>query len=174
MSDLLQTEPIQVGDEKSGFVCGEKALDRYFAKYALTNDQMGVGKTFVLRAQEVQDPGILGFYSLSMASIQSPNLGRLMQEKLPRYPMPVVLLGRLAVHQDAQGRGLGGFLLLDALERALNISESIGSIGMIVDAKNASAQSFYERYGFAELTQDWPKRMFLSFRTFLEAGDPSQ
>lgn len=69
MSDSFETEPIQPEDPSSGFTSGQKALDRYFKKHALTNEQLGVGKTFVLRGKEDEEPLIMGFYTLSMASV---------------------------------------------------------------------------------------------------------
>lgn len=170
MSDSFETELIQPGDPKSGFTCGQKDLDRYFKKHALTNEQLGVGKTFVLRGKGDEEPLIMGFYTLSMASVASSPIAEVMEEKLPRYPMPVVLLGRLAVHSEAQGRGVGGFLLFDALERAMNSAQNVGCVGIIVDAKDENAASFYAKYGFVQITQEWPRRMFLSFRTFEQAG----
>ncbi|MEL6633609.1 MAG: GNAT family N-acetyltransferase [Bacteroidota bacterium] len=84
--------------------------------------------------------------------------------------MPVVLLGRLAVHSEVQGKGIGGFLLFDALERAVSSAQNVGSVGVIVDAKDDNAESFYTKYGFVRITEEWPRRMFLSFRTFEQAS----
>lgn len=166
MNQTLKTRRIEAGDEDSGFRCGVKSLDRYFAKHALSNDRLGIGRTFVIEGEGKEVPKILGFYSLSMSSFQSPEFEALMGVKLPRYPKPVVLLGRLAVHEKAQGRGLGGFLLLDAFEKALEVNELVAAVGMVVDAKDGTAQSFYEKYGFVGITKSWPKRMLLVFQTF--------
>ena len=72
------------------------------------------------------------------------------QERFPNYPVPVARLARLAVDQGQQGKGLGKLLLLDALYRCHRLSEEIGSVGVIVDAKNARAQSFYGQMNFEE------------------------
>ncbi len=171
MSTKFCTEPLEADDVKSNFICGQKDLDRYFARHALNNDQLGIGKTFVVRGKEDKELTILGFYVLSMASVQSSQISEVMQKKLPRYPMPVVLLGRLAVHQEAQGKGLGEFLLIDALRKSAVSAQSIGAIGVITDAKDEKAQSFYEKYGFVQLSAQWPKRMFLSFQTLADSEE---
>lgn len=144
-SRRVQTEPIAEGDDDTGFQCGEPALDTYFARHALANDRAGIGKTFVLRREPKaeDDPPILGFYALSMATVRAKQVSRLLRARLARYPMPVALIGRLAVHRAAQGRGLGQALLRDALRRILDLADAIGCLGVIVDAKNEAVERFY-------------------------------
>jgi predicted N-acetyltransferase YhbS len=89
-------------------------------------------------------------------------------KKLPRYPqLPVTLLGRLAVDQSRRGKGLGEFLLLDALHRSLEAAAEIAAMAVIVDAKNKGAAAFYERYSFIPLQQQ-PARLFLPMNTVAE------
>ena len=136
------TSPITSEDAASGLTCGQPALDAFFANHAVRNHTTGIGTTFVFRGQAEDDPGILGFYTLSMASVPSKFLRKPLGRSLPRYPMPVALLGRLAIHQEAQGRGLGQRLLGDALRRVLAAGNMVGCVGVIVDAKNEAAESF--------------------------------
>jgi predicted N-acetyltransferase YhbS len=89
-------------------------------------------------------------------------------KKLPRHAVPVVLLARLAVARGAQGRGLGGILLRDALLRSLELSESLGIYAVVVDALDDEAVSFYEKFGFLRLT-DAEMRLFLPLST-IRAG----
>jgi len=165
---VYDTFPIEPGDAKSGFRCGQRALDDFLSRHALANDRQGIGKTYVLRAAPGQGdgPSVLGFYTLSMADVESDAVGALVEGSLPRYPMPVALLGRLAVHRDMRGKGLGARLLRDALARVASVADQIGCLGVIVDAKDEPAERFYQKYGFANLTTGpWPRRLFLSLAT---------
>lgn len=164
------TSPITPEDAASGFTCGEPALDRFFAQHAVENHEKGIGTTFVLRATCEGDPPVLGYYTLSMSAVPAKALRKALGRNLPRYPMPVALLGRLAVHERGQGRGLGQRLLGDALRRVHSAGGIIGCVGVIVEAKNEAAERFYLRYGFAAIdSNSWPHRLFLPMST-LRAG----
>ena len=165
MNTHFATEPLTVADVASGFRCGQRDLDRFFAKHALTNAQKGIGKTFVLRGD---GPRVLGFYTLSMADVASETVATVWAERLPRYPLPVALIGRLAVHEKAQRRGIGTVLVADALRRILEAADHLGCIGVIVDAKDEPAVAFYSRFGFVLVdASTWPQRMFLPLTTLL-------
>jgi len=171
---VFVTEPIDRGDPESGFHCGEPPLDAFFAKHALPNDRRGLGRTFVLRrGRSEQDdlPPILGFYTLSMADLAATRVPAELRPGLPRYPVPVALVGRLAVDSRAQGRGVGQRLLGDAILRVVEASRLVACLGVIVDAKNPRAGDFYRRYGFLVLEPEapFPRRMFLSLGTVLAA-----
>ena len=86
---------------------------------------------------------------------------------LPRYPIPVALIGRLAVHRDIQKQGFGEKLLMDAFQRVVVVSEQAGCAGILVHAKNATAEGFYDRYGVRTLDpkQDYPREMFIRIET---------
>ncbi len=162
MSATYITEPIAPGDAQSGFRCGVHALDDYFARHAEGNTAQGVGKTFVLRGTE-EDPAVLGFYTLSMAEIRAEALSDALATKLPKYPLPVALIGRFAIHAQVQGRGVAGRLLGDALQRVLEAASHVGCLGVVVDAKDQRALEFYAKFGFAEIAQSgWPRRMFVA------------
>ncbi len=168
----FKTVPISPDDVQSGFCCGVHALDDFFARHAFTNDNVGLGKTFVLHPERETTglPAVLGFYTLSMAEIEGTRLPTSPLHRLPGYPLPVALLGRLAVARDLRGRGIGGRLLRDALMRVVSVSGSVGCFGVIVDAKDESSEQFYDHYGFVTVgTQTWPRRMFLSINTLKAA-----
>ena len=107
---------------------------------------------------------IAGYYTLSSLSVELPED---MRKSLPKYPeYPATLIGRLAVDESYQGRGLGGRILLDALGRALAGSRTVASYAVITDAKNEQAQPFYSRYGFLPLsTASGERRLFLPMGT---------
>ena len=159
------TTALEQTDVAAGFSCGVHALDQYFARHALPNHHQGIGRAYVLRRGEAGDPSlplVLGFYTLSMAHAESSQLAAALQAKLPRYPMPVALIGRLAVDKRAQGRRLGEKLLVDAIRRVLLAAELLACVGVVVDAKDERAEGFYCQYGFVTVvTEGWPRRMFL-------------
>lgn len=163
------TAPIEPSDATSGFSCGKHALDDYLARHALTNNARGVARAYVLRRRpddQTGDPHVLGFYTLSMSLAESAVVAGVLKTSLPKYPMPVALIGRLAVDRRAQGRGLGSQLLIDALRRVVDAANIVGCTGIIVDAKDADAERFYASYDFTTVTAgEWPRRMFLPIGT---------
>lgn len=163
------TTPMDPGDAKAGFSSGKHALDDYFARHAVPNDAAGISRAYVLRRGEKDDdalPAILGFYTLSMANAESGQVAEVVKKKLPKYPMPVALIGRLAVDKRAQGRRLGEKLLMDALRRVIDAASILGCTGIIVDAKDEGAENFYAKYDFVTVTEEgWPRRMFLPIGT---------
>src|SRR5689334_19767220 len=110
------------------FDCGELALNSYFEKHAVKNDEAGIGRCYVHRrttADEASLPPTLGFYTLSMADIESEHASQALRRTLPRYPIPAALIGRFAIDRRAQGRGVGRDLLVDALRRAAVAAQGI-------------------------------------------------
>ena len=137
-------------------------LDQYFQKQARQDTEKKVAATFVLIDG---DTGVIaGFYSLSSTAVP---LDQVPPEtaKRPRYPLvPATLLARLAVDLNYRGKGLGEFLLMDALKRCLDHSKQIGSAAVIVDAKDDAARNFYLKHYFIELP-DQSMRLFLPMKT---------
>ncbi|MDQ3265275.1 MAG: GNAT family N-acetyltransferase [Myxococcota bacterium] len=170
------TTPIQPADAKAGFACGNHSLDDFFARHAVANDAAGVCRVYVRRREADDDPslpGILGFYTLSMASAEAAPVAQILGKKLPNYAMPVALIGRLAIDQRVQGRGLGEKLLLDALRRVVTVAANVGCTGVVVDAKDEGATRFYANYGFVVVVSEgWPRRMFLPISVARDAFAP--
>jgi hypothetical protein len=126
-------------------------------RHAVTNDRAGISRAYVLRRREgdaTELPAVLGFYTLSMAVIESVSIAEVLAMKLPMYPMPVALIGRLAVDQRAHGRRLGETLLLDALHRVVDAAGLVGCTG-IIDAKDDGAERF------SSATRRWSEVWFL-------------
>ncbi len=107
----------------------------------------------------------MGYYSLSMGEINLSSLPPFLTKKLPKHPVPVGRMGRLAVDLSAQGQGLGTHLMVDAMKRVQTASESVGVYALLVDAKDTSAKNFYLKYGFIPLTDD-PMTLFLPLGSF--------
>lgn len=160
----LRVEPLGKTHDRSSFACGSEPLDRYLRQQARQDADKRVAAPFVL----VEPPSrqVLGYYTLSASVIVADALPLTLAKKLPRYPqLPVTLLGRLAVDQSQKGKGLGAFLLMDALHRSLAHAAQIAAMAVIVDAKDAAAEAFYARYGFIRLQAQHPIRLFLPMNT---------
>jgi GNAT superfamily N-acetyltransferase len=149
------------------FACGEPSLDEYIRRYASQDVKRNVARIFV--ATEPGDPGqILGYYAISAGSVQAAQLPAEYSKRVPKYPVPVALIGRLAVSEAAQGKGLGSVLLADALQRIVKASESLAVHAVVVDALHARARAFYEQFGFVPLPEQ-PLRLFLPLETIGKA-----
>lgn len=158
----LRIEPLGKHHDRTGFTCGEDALDRYFHRQARQDLDRLVAAVFVLVDAETK--AVAGYYTLSAGSVRPSDLPPDIAKKLPRYPaLPVVLLGRLAVDVRYWSRGLGESLLFNALRRALDQSVEIAAMAVVVDAKDDRARSFYERYGFLRFADD-EYRLFVPMR----------
>jgi len=108
---------------------------------------------------------IAGYYTLSQYSIDPGQLPAELQRKLPKYDkFPATLLGRLARSKQFRGAGLGEMLLMGALRKALELSRSIASFAVVVDAKDRAAREFYLRYGFVDLPEH-PNRLLMQMKT---------
>ena len=163
---------ITADDVGVGFRSAVHPLDDYFARHALPNDRAGVSRCFVLRPEVAELPVVCGFYTLSMASVQADAIRAALKARLPRYPLPVALIGRLAVDERARGRRFGEDLLIDALARVVASGDSVGCVGVIVDAKDEGAERFYAKYDFATVEAvAWPHRMFMPMATARAAAD---
>ena len=163
----LVIEPLGAHHNRAAFSCGEPALDAYLQRHASQDIRRRVAQVFVAIGDA---PGrIAGYYSLSAASFEKEELPPALAKRLPHYPVPAAVLGRLAVDRTQQGRGLGETLLLDAIRRVIWASATMAVYAMIVDAKTEGAQAFYERYGF-RVFASVPRRLFLPLETFEKLG----
>jgi GNAT superfamily N-acetyltransferase len=158
-------EPLDRHHDRSTFDCGEPALDEFLSAYARQNQEAGVARTFV--AVSKQEPArIVGYYSLAVGAIDRSQLPEKAARRFPRFPLPVARLARLArlaVDRSQQGRGLGEDLVIDALGRALRVSEEVGIIAILIDAKHDQARSFYARFRFEPLPES-PLLLWLPVR----------
>jgi predicted N-acetyltransferase YhbS len=140
--------------DRSTFSCGVRDLDRYLKEQATQDERRFLTSVFVV--VEEGDGEVLGYYSLSAYGVRVQELPEDVRRKLPSYPIiPAFLLGRLAVRLEVQGRRLGEFLLVDALERCA--ASEIRGWAVLVEATNDDAAAFYRRYEFRPLP-DAPNR----------------
>ena len=149
--------------DRTAFACASAALDRYLHKQARQDADKRVAAPFVLT--EPPSLRVLGYYTLSASVVSADELPEALAKKLPRSPqLPVTLLGRLAVDSSMKGRGIGQFLLMDALRRSFSAAAEIAAMAVLVDAKDEAADAFYRHFGFVPLQQR-PRRLFLPMRT---------
>ena len=145
--------------DRAAFECGVEALDSYLRNLAGQHRSKGIATTFVL-VDTGQPAKILGYYSLSAATLAFERLTDADRKGLPTYPIPAVRIGRLAAATAARGQGLGALLLQNAIKRVLRSRDSLGVYAVIVEAKNASAEAFYRKYGF-RLCNPQTRQMYL-------------
>jgi GNAT superfamily N-acetyltransferase len=146
--------------DRSGFHCGKESLERYLRETAKGHLLKGVSVTRVLIESGVTAPiPILGYFTLTTILAEAANWPGAVKG-LPGMPVPVVLLGRLAVALDWQGKGIARLLLAAAREIAASSMHGTGGIGLAVDAADKELVGFYEKYGFKRLS-DESLRLFL-------------
>jgi len=143
---------LEKSDDRASFDCGVDELNVFIKKYARQNQRLSIGVTYI--ATYPEQNSILGYYTLSSGEVQFENMPQDLLKRMPRYPVPVVRIGRLARNLSVRGSGMGSLLLMDAFERILRISGELGIHGIEVDAKDEFAKSFYESFGFQELRDD--------------------
>ena len=163
----LQSEPLAGRHDRSSFRGGVAELDDYLVKQATQDVRRRVAAVFVLVAAE-RPKRILGYYTLSSFAVRTTGLPDDEIRKLPRYPTtPATLIGRLA--RDVGEPGVGGLLLADALKRVLTSSNEVASALVVVEAKDLSAVTFYQKFGFIAF-MDCPRKLFLPMRAIAAAG----
>ena len=160
-------EPLGRHHDRNGFSCGEPALDEYLRQRASQDTKRRVAQVFVALGSSESE--IAGYYTLSAAAFRRDDLPPKLAKRLPHYPIPAAVLGRLAVSSNYQGQGLGEHLLADALHRVMAASSALAIYAVIVDAKNEAAKAFYLRYGFQPFPRQ-PMRLFLPMSTLAGGG----
>lgn len=157
-SDLL-LPPVRLAKhhERAGFDCGVEALNNFLKHYAMQNQKKGASVTYVA----ARGRRVVGYYTLAYGSIALDEATERVRKGLGKYPIPVMLLARLAVDQSERGTGMGKALLKDALIRTTQAVEIAGLRAILVHAKDDDAKAFYERFDF-EPSPTHPYHLMLS------------
>lgn len=163
----IKIVPISKNIDKKDFDCGIDELNLYLKQFAIPNDKKNIGKTFIA-VNENEPAKPIGYYTVSMAQILFIDLPNSLKKGLPRYPVPAMRIGKLAVDSHFKGMSIGSFLLKNALMRAVNILSEIALNCVIVDALNHAAKSFYLKYGFVAF-EDNPLTLVISLKTIKAA-----
>ncbi|GAB3411536.1 GNAT family N-acetyltransferase [Schumannella luteola] len=158
MSSFSAPRAIAADDHFVAFDCGQLSLDEWLCSRAITNEATGASRTFVTVDQESGD--VAGYYCLSAGSLALEDAAGRVKRNMPS-PMPIILIGRLAVDRRFAGRGLGASLLQDAVLKGLEASRIIGACAFLVDALDDSAESFYRKFGFELMPPASKRAMYL-------------
>lgn len=160
-------EPISRKHDRGVFDCGEPALNEFLQRHARRSHDLGGAKTF-LAIDNADSKTILGFYSLSPASVEYARTPEIVRRGLARYDVPVFRLARLAVDRRAQGQGLGAQLLLAAGRRCLRAAAEVGGVALLIDAKNEGVAGWHAGYGAMPLA-DAPLSLLMPLATIQTA-----
>ncbi len=147
MSKILAPEPIQDYHQVDAFCSGESSLDNWLQQRALKNEILGASRTFVACTENRGIKKVVGFYALAAGSVAHSQVSSKTKRNMPN-PIPVLVLGRLAVDNQSQGHGLGASLLQDAVLRGKAAADHIGARALLVHALSDDAKRFYEHFGF--------------------------
>ena len=156
-------EPIAKRHNRDAFDCGDAALNELLRRYARQAHDSGGAKTF-LAVPDDDSQRVLGFYSLSPASVGFSRTPEVIKRGLARYDVPVFRLGRLAVDLSMQRKGLGGQLLLAAGRRCLRASQEVGGVALLIDAKSEAVAYWYAGFGALQLLNT-PLNLLLPLKT---------
>jgi len=157
---IWRIQPLENGLERSRFDCGDAGLNTFIRQYARQQQVRNYNRTYV--ALDGAGKQVIGYYSISAGSIAFAELRE--SDSLPKYPVPVVRIGRLAVDISVQGKGLGQQLLAHALKLSVTLADQIGIHAVVVDAKHKSASQYYQRLGFIPC-KDVPLTLYLPTAT---------
>ena len=155
MTEYSPVSPLRASHDRGQFDCGIEPLNDYLKKYALQNQKKGIVRNYVT----CDDNRVIGYYSLAYGSVAQTDAPPALTKGIGKYPIPVMILARLAVDLRKKGKGLGQALLKNAVMRTLQAAEIAGLKAIFVHAKNAEARQFYEKHGFIPSPHD-PLQLF--------------
>lgn len=160
MSKIFAPEPIQEFHQLDSFCSGEPTLDNWLKQRAFKNEILGASRTFVSCIEKESKLKVVGYYALAAGSVAHSQVSNKIKRNMPN-PIPVLVLGRLAVDSQWQGHGLGTSLLQDAVLRSKAAAEHIGARVLLVHALSEDAKQFYEHFGFLTSPIDGKTLMLL-------------
>jgi GNAT superfamily N-acetyltransferase len=155
MTDKLFCSPVHltVQHDIDGFQCGEETLDNWLRVRALVNMESAASRTYVICPMNSNQ--VIGYYAMCMGQIFSHEVIGSMRRNMPRQ-IPAVILGRLAIDKNWQGKGLGKALLYDAVQRSIRVAQEVSARLLIVHTLSPDAERFYSHYGFVRLPIETP------------------
>jgi len=151
-----QIERLNKSHNRESFDCGVESLNLFLRTLASQYEKKHLGKTYV--AARPDDSRVAGFYTISASSVV------IADARLPKHPLPCILMGRLAVDRTCQKAGLGARLLVDFFDKALRAADTIGVYAVHVHAIDDQASTFYKKFGFLEVN-DQPRHLYLPIKT---------
>lgn len=157
MAAFTPPRPLVESDDRDLFDCRRESLNTWFRRHAWFNQVNNLSRVTVIA--DAASGRIVGYVTLSAGQIERAFLPKSLRRNRPEH-VPVMLLGQLAVDKDFQGRGLGADLLLFALRTALNVSDSVGGMGVVTHPLDEALRGFYARWGFQDIPFD-PRRAMI-------------
>jgi len=157
LSTFRRSRALNAEDDFSTFDCGEPSLNEWLRSRALKNEATGASRTFV---SVDESRAVAGYYCLSANSLSREEVAGKLGRNVPT-PIPVILIGRLAVDERFKGGGLGASLLQDAIAKGVEAAHLVGARAFAVDALNDSAEAFYAKFGFAHMPATSRRAMYL-------------
>ncbi len=147
IAPLSNIEKLNSNHEVKGFKWGKHTLDLFLRRHALKNQEADSSQTYIVH----RNGAVVGYFSLTVGSVDRKDCPpEITAEMPPDYPIPVILLARLAVHRAEQGRGLGSALLKDAFNRIASAAGIVGARAVLVHAIDSEARAFYQHFNFDE------------------------
>ncbi len=143
MGAITSPTILNSANDTGQFCCGIMSLDEWLKKRALKNQKNGASRCFVI----CDGNRVIGYYALATGSVERLIVPGPIARNMPD-PIPVIIIGRLAIDSEYQGRRLGSALLKDAMLRTLSIAQNVGVRGLLVHAISDEAKQFYLNYGF--------------------------
>ena len=156
MSEVRSIEKLRREHAVETFDCGQPELNRWLVRHALQNQQANAAQTYLGLVEGI----VVGYYSLVVGQVEYAEAPERLQKGLARHPVPIMLLARLAVHKNWQGKGIGRALLRDSVLRTLQAAEIAGVRAFAVHAKDARAREYYEQFDFTPSPAD-PLHLFV-------------
>lgn len=167
MGKITAPRPLAQDDDRSAFDCGHDRLNHWFQRHAWGNERDHASRTYVMVDDEAGR--IVGYVTLATGQIERGYLRKSNQRNMPD-PVPVLILGQLAIDKSYQGQGIGADLLGYALRLATASAKSIGIAGVLTHPLYPEVGAFYERWGFRHLEQDPKGSMFVRTKDLIAAG----
>ena len=169
MSSTLTIETLTKAHNRNAFDCGDDALNHFLQKVARQHIEKGLSKTFVLI--DTKFPvDIISYMSLVVCEVLADEIPHQWKNKYPQR-IPAAKLARLAVTQEQQRKGYGQLMLINALQKTLNVSHAMGIAGLFVDAKHPQAQAYYQQFGFLALPEQL-NNLFMPISTIAKSWTP--
>ncbi|OQX07424.1 MAG: hypothetical protein BWK73_28070 [Thiothrix lacustris] len=158
--------PLTKLQQRAAFDCGDAALNHYLQTTARQHQDKGISRTYVL-VDEAQPEQILAYMTLTVCEVLAEHLPVEWAKKYPNR-IPAAKLARLAVSKDCQRQGYGAYLLVEAMQKTLDVNEAMGLAGLFVDAKHAAARQYYLQFGFLA-APDQLENLFMPLKAIRES-----
>jgi len=162
MAEMSAPTPLSATHVIDDFDCGEPVLNDWLKKRALKNENSGASRTFVVCHDDGVNNHVVGYYALATGSVMHKHAPSKIRRNMPE-PVPVMILGRLAVNKNMQSAGIGRGLLKDAILRTLVVSKQAGIRALLVHVLSDAAHKFYQQCGFIESPID-PMVLMISLK----------